>query len=182
MVFLVEGAADPLTTNLGLHRLLIGPMEPQEVENLRAAVSEFFRTGLQVELDGRRGEPELTDLIIQDGAPEDGSWRSARIIVRHPCDDLPRKVSVSWPGFSGEGVDTIPIVIRVGDHGPPRMFSLFEEEPCPELKELLEVEFSLESVFFSPCESLAEEDRLAGADYLSIMRENLDRLQSALED
>ena len=129
MVFLVEGAADPLTTNLGLERLLIGPLSPSEEAQVRSEVLEFCSQKLRVELDDSRRAPELTDLIIQDGLPEDGSWRSARFVLTYRYESLPRKMSITWPGFSGEGVEFVPVVIRVGDAGRPRMFSMYAEEP-----------------------------------------------------
>lgn len=129
LVLLIEGAADPLTTNLGLERLLIGPLEPAEEARARAGVLDFCNRKLKVELDDVAVPPELTELIIQDGLPEDGSWRSARFVLSYPYERQPRKLSITWPGFEGEGVDFIPIVIRVGEGGRPRMFSLYEEEP-----------------------------------------------------
>ena len=58
---------------------------------------------------------------------------------------------------------------------------LWESEPLSESVATLK-ERGITSVTFSPCELLSAEDRAAGADYLSVMRENLDRLERALGD
>lgn len=129
MTFLIEGAADPLTENLGLDRLLLGPMEESEEARLRSAIDDFFQRNVPVLLDGRAVLPELEELVIQDGVPEDADFMSARIVLKYRCTDLPRQMSVTWHGFEGEDVDYIPVVIRLRRDGSPRMFSFFPDEP-----------------------------------------------------
>lgn len=62
MVLLVEGAADRLTTNLGLHRKPIGPSEPPEVEKLKNEISEFCTERLLVKRVNAKGKQQLSEV------------------------------------------------------------------------------------------------------------------------
>lgn len=128
VVLVVEGAADPLTTNLRAPYLLLGPRTDAERRVCEAELERTFRERFPVELDGDRVIPTLRELVIQDGAVEDASWRSARIVLVYPCERRPRRLSIRWDDFEGEGVDFIPITIQeVG--GGPEMFSLWPDHP-----------------------------------------------------
>ncbi len=127
-VLVIEGAADPLTTNLGAPHLLLGRLTAAEREASERHVERFFRERVPVELDGVPVRPALRELIVQDGPPEDASFRSARIVLAYPCERMPRKLSIVWPDFEGEGVDFVPMTIqRSGE--PPRAFSLWPDHP-----------------------------------------------------
>jgi zinc transport system substrate-binding protein len=65
------------------------------------------------------------------------------------------------------------------DHGARIM--IWESEPLEETKTLLRERIQLESIVFAPAESLDESDRAAGANYLTIMHANADRLLAALD-
>jgi zinc transport system substrate-binding protein len=56
---------------------------------------------------------------------------------------------------------------------------LWESEPLPETADRLSRELNIVSIVFSPCESLDRDEQAAGADYLSLMRVNADRLETA---
>ncbi len=129
MVFMIEGAAGPLTTNLGLDVLLLGPLDEAVTLRLREEIAAFFAEHMPVLIDGQRSVPRLEDLIIQDGAREEASWRAARIVLHYPYAGWPRQMSISWHGFDGEGVDYIPITIKSAPEAAPRMFSLWPDEP-----------------------------------------------------
>ena len=58
---------------------------------------------------------------------------------------------------------------------------LWEAEPLPAIAAKLQSDFGLVSVTFSPCELLSAEQAQSGADYLSVMGANLDRLAAALK-
>ena len=59
-------------------------------------------------------------------------------------------------------------------------FLIWESTPRREVAELLEDDFGLESVVFSPCEVLPAAEREQGVDYLAAMRENVLRLAPAI--
>jgi zinc transport system substrate-binding protein len=67
---------------------------------------------------------------------------------------------------------------RLASHKAPII--LWEGQPSPEIENRLQSEFGLESILFSPCESLGAGQRAAGEDYLTIMNANIDRLAEAL--
>jgi len=64
--------------------------------------------------------------------------------------------------------------------GKRRVVMLWEAEPPAATISALRERFGVESVVFSPCESLGAEERAAGDDYLSIMRRNIESLKAAL--
>jgi len=68
---------------------------------------------------------------------------------------------------------------------PPIMHTtrimLWESEPLPETVKILAESFKITSITFSPCELLAPDEIETGIDYLSVMNENIDRLEKALE-
>jgi zinc transport system substrate-binding protein len=57
---------------------------------------------------------------------------------------------------------------------------LFESPPLSDIVDRLSSRWGIVSVVVSPCEALSPAARGAGADYLSVMRENIDRLKSAV--
>lgn len=57
---------------------------------------------------------------------------------------------------------------------------LWESDPLPEIVERFERELRIRSVTFSPCELLSAEEGAGGADYLSVMKENIERLSLAM--
>jgi zinc transport system substrate-binding protein len=63
----------------------------------------------------------------------------------------------------------------------PARYMLWESEPTAEIAGRMKQELGLESVVFSPCEALDSEQREAGEDFLTVMNENIDRLEEALE-
>lgn len=60
--------------------------------------------------------------------------------------------------------------------GHPARWILWESDPLPETAARLERELGIRSITFSPCELLPANERQNGADYLSVMRGNLERL------
>lgn len=54
---------------------------------------------------------------------------------------------------------------------------LWEAAPTAEIARATEERLGLKSVEFAPCEMMSADDRAAGADYLSVMRENIARLR-----
>ncbi len=59
---------------------------------------------------------------------------------------------------------------------------LWESPPSPMVADAVARELNVVNVVFSPCESLSAEDRARGADYVSLMKENLDRLEAAARE
>lgn len=64
----------------------------------------------------------------------------------------------------------------------PATIMLWESQPSLEVAEKFENVLSLQSVVFSPCEMLPSEAREAGKTYLTVMNQNVARLESALEE
>ncbi|MCB9845190.1 MAG: zinc ABC transporter substrate-binding protein [Phycisphaeraceae bacterium] len=79
-----------------------------------------------------------------------------------------------------EARSAISHALEGAPQGAPRLL-LWESEPLSATSQSLQSDFDVQSVVFSPCELLGETDQLAGADYLSVMRDNIDRLESALD-
>ena len=128
VVLTVEGAAGPLRTNLSIPHLMIGPLTEAAERECREHLQRVFREGFPVEIDGVRRTPTVTGMVIQDGDPEDLSWRMAGVTLEYPCDGLPRRVSIRWDEFEGEGIEFIPMTIkRVGE--TPSAFGLWEDHP-----------------------------------------------------
>ncbi len=57
---------------------------------------------------------------------------------------------------------------------------LWEQEPLVEGARLLRERFGIQSVHFSPCESLSPDDAKSGNDFLGLMTANVERLEGAL--
>ncbi len=57
---------------------------------------------------------------------------------------------------------------------------LWESEPNESIVSELKA-LSVESILFSPCELLGDDERAAGFDYMSVMNANIDRLAAAIE-
>ncbi len=130
ILFTIEGAAGPLTTNLGLDVLLLGPLSDEKRAKVFADIQAEFQNGYAVEVDGVRVIPTLQDLMIQDGPEEDQSWRSARFVLRYPITAPPRSVGLTWDSFEGEGVQFIPVTIQFASKTrPPKALSLWPDEP-----------------------------------------------------
>lgn len=129
LLFRIEGAADPFRTNLQLPHLPIGPLEPDQERDNRAAIERFIRDELKVTFDGVAIAPRLVFVYVQDGKPEEMSWRSTRIDLEYDYLQEPQKISLHWPRFEGEGITYVPIVIRRGAKGIPRQFQVHPEEP-----------------------------------------------------
>ncbi len=72
-------------------------------------------------------------------------------------------------------------LLRNHPHASPRIL-LWEDDPADSIREHLENDFAIRSLTFSPCESLSQQDRALGNDYLVVMNRNLDRLFSTLRD
>lgn len=66
------------------------------------------------------------------------------------------------------------IEARMADH--PAEYIVWEGEPLPEIEQRFRDELGLESVVFSPVETLSPEEIAAGTDYLEVMRANLERI------
>lgn len=60
-------------------------------------------------------------------------------------------------------------------------YIFFETLVSPKVAETLAEEVGAQTLVFNPLEGLTDEERQAGKDYLSIMRENLNNLQTALQ-
>lgn len=127
--FRIEGAADPFRTNLRLPHLPIGPLEEDQDRDNRAAIERFIHDDLKVTFDGVEIEPRLVFVYVQDGTPEEMSWRSTRIDLEYDYSAEPQKISLVWPRFEGEGITYVPVVIRRGAKGIPRQFQVHPEEP-----------------------------------------------------
>ncbi len=129
VLFRLEGAADPFKTCLALPRIPIGPLEPDQLQEIRTSIEKFAHDKLVMKLDGKKVDPKIDTLHIQDGKPDEASWKSAYFTMIYPSAGPPQHLTVVWPAFEGEGVNYIPIVIRRGAKGSPRQFQLYPEEP-----------------------------------------------------
>ena len=58
---------------------------------------------------------------------------------------------------------------------------LWEQMPLDAVKKNLKEKFSIDSIHFSPCESVAASDLAKGLDYLKTMNLNLDKLESVYQ-
>ena len=76
--------------------------------------------------------------------------------------------------------ETVAVIRTVLAEKPARII-LWESQPIEETSKLLADELGLKSVEFSPCELLSKEEIAAG-DYLSVMKENIERLSAALAE
>jgi len=124
----INGAAGPLQTNLSIPHLMIGPLTDAQRSTCAEHLERRFSEGFPVEIDGKRVLPEVVELEIQDGVPDDKSWKMAGVTLDYPCDAMPRRISIRWDEFAGEGIDFVPMTIkRVGE--APGMFSLWPDHP-----------------------------------------------------
>ncbi len=62
----------------------------------------------------------------------------------------------------------------------PARFVIWESYPDKEIAQRFKKELDLESVEFSPCELLSEEEIKGGKDYLSVMRRNIENMKAVL--
>jgi zinc transport system substrate-binding protein len=58
-------------------------------------------------------------------------------------------------------------------------YILWEAEPAVEVAAKLEQELGLKSIVFDPCETLEEDKRAAGHNFLTVMNNNVTRLEDA---
>ncbi len=77
------------------------------------------------------------------------------------------------------GEDALAEVAAVHAKSPGTIM-LWEAKPLAETAELMDARFGLKNVVYAPVESLDAEDRSAGEDFMSLMGENVDRLEAAL--
>ncbi|MDA0813382.1 MAG: zinc ABC transporter substrate-binding protein [Verrucomicrobia bacterium] len=63
----------------------------------------------------------------------------------------------------------------------PAKWLLWESQPITEAAQMLESEFGVKSIVFSPCELLSAAERAKGADYLSVMKANVAELRRVIE-
>lgn len=61
--------------------------------------------------------------------------------------------------------------------GHPAKHMLWERAPSAAIAERLKSELGIESVEFSPCETMSEEDLKKGDDYLKVMNRNVERME-----
>lgn len=78
--------------------------------------------------------------------------------------------------LSAEALASVAEAIE--DRGVRRVM-LWESAPLEETAEALRDRFGIASVVFSPCEMLSEEEIAGGADYLVVMRANIEGLRGA---
>ncbi|MCB1094297.1 MAG: zinc ABC transporter substrate-binding protein [Verrucomicrobiae bacterium] len=62
----------------------------------------------------------------------------------------------------------------------PAKWLLWESDPTPEGAQMLESEFGVKSIVFSPCELLPASEQKAGSDYLTVMRTNAEQLRQVI--
>jgi hypothetical protein len=127
--FVIEGAADPFRTCFRLPHLPLGPLDAAASAANRAAIESFVANDLKFALDGELATPAIEEIWVQDGIEREMSWKSTRLALRYPAARLPSRVTLVWPRFEGEGVDYFSTTIKVGEQGPPRMFTLLPDEP-----------------------------------------------------
>ena len=60
-------------------------------------------------------------------------------------------------------------------------YILWESQPTRQIADRLKAELGLESVEFSPCESLGKEQAAAGLDYMKVMRKNIENITPVLK-
>ena len=63
----------------------------------------------------------------------------------------------------------------------PAKWLLWESDPTAEAVQLLESEFGVKSIVFSPCELLPAAEQSKGSDFLSVMKANAERLRRVVE-
>ncbi|HWR23711.1 MAG TPA: metal ABC transporter substrate-binding protein [Feifaniaceae bacterium] len=129
---------------------------------------------------------ELDDL---DGAFRAGlsSLPRKEIIVAHEAYGyLCEAYGLTQIGIEGLAPDSEPdpgrmaeIIGLAREKGVTTIF--FEELSSPDVANAIAAETGAKTAVLSPVEGLTDEERAAGADYLSVMRKNLDALKEALQ-
>lgn len=130
--------------------------------------------------------------LLEDLASIDGRWKSlaprlreATLLASHPAYNYAARrygLDISNldldPGspLDADAMHDIEHALEGASAGAVRVL-LWEGRPLPETVERLEREHAIRSVWVSPGES---HDPAAGADFLGVMRANLDRLEAAL--
>ena len=79
---------------------------------------------------------------------------------------------------SDKTMEHIAQILR--DH--PAKHLIWETRPRRDIADRLEQQFGLQSVEFSPCESLGEKQLSQGQDYMSVMRQNLANIRVVFSD
>ena len=68
----------------------------------------------------------------------------------------------------------------LADH--PARIMLWESEPAAEIADRMTKELGLKNIVYSPCETLDKDEIAAGANFISVMNGNIQRLEAALGD
>lgn len=86
-------------------------------------------------------------------------------------------------GLSPQAEPTIGQLKQISDFIKQQdvQYILFEELVSPKIAETLARDLSVETLVFNPLEGLTEEQINSGEDYFSVMRKNIEALQTALQ-
>ncbi len=141
--------------------------------------------GYESDLEARFTALEA-DLLALDGQfralgrVADGTW----LYASHPAYNYVAR-RYGWPVVSLDldpeemPADEAFAATKARLEEKPARFLLWEGPPLPAIAKRVKDELGLESIVFSPCESLDAEARQRGEDYLDVMKANMERVQIA---
>jgi zinc transport system substrate-binding protein len=187
----VEGRANAVDLLAG-ERLLPGD-EPDSKRDPHVWLDPGRFAGIARSVERALGEPGGADELVADLAALDSEFRDGLA----DCDR--REIVTSHAAFAylaaAYGLEQIPLtgvspeaepsaraverlVDEVRDQGATTVF--FETLVSPRLAETVAREAGAETAVLNPLEGLTEEELDEGADYFSVMRDNLEALRKAL--
>ena len=115
------------------------------------------------------------------------SCKRRDIVTSHSAFEyLAKRYNVRMISISGLSPDEEPTPARLAEisdfvQGNDVRYIFFETLVSPRLAETIARETGAQTISFNPLEGLSEEELLQGKDYISVQRENLQALRTALE-
>ncbi len=160
-----------------------------QAEQMMLAMARRWPVHEQAFGEGYRGLASDLDALDARFKALQGDVAKVRLLASHPAYNYIAKRY----GWSIENIDLPPdeppttaqqealkAALAKGAAGS-RFVMLFEAAPLAETAGML-AKLGVAPCEFNPCETLDEDERAKGADYLTVMRANLDRLQGVVQD
>lgn len=166
-------------------------LDPVLAEKEVAAIAEAFgaRDGAGKTVYAQRSEVFLKSLSALHDAYQNGLAGCAldTVVTSHNAFSYMAKrygfVTIPVAGLSPEAEASprhlAETALLIREKGVRHIF--FETLVSPKVAETLAHEAGAKTLVFNPLEGLTDEERAAGADYLSIMKQNLENLKIALQ-
>ncbi|TAK31212.1 MAG: ABC transporter substrate-binding protein [Chloroflexota bacterium] len=159
----------------------------QQVENIKAGLIKADpANGAFYEANASAYSAKLDEL---DGQYRDGLAGCKRrdIVASHNAFQyLAKRYDLNVVAISGLSPDQEPSPRKLGEivqfaRANDVKYIFFETLVSPRLAETIANEIGAKTLVFNPIEGLTDEEQAVGEDYLSIQRENLENLKTALE-